>query len=263
MGNKDETIQNNGAIHVVARIIKNVVSSAAEAEIAAVFINAKEAVPIRQSLEEMGHPQPPTEIITDNQAAHGILNKSCKQTRSKAIDMNYYWVRDRIEQGQFKLTWKTGAENLADYFTKHHSPAHHKKMRPIYLQIIKYKWAQMAKIENLRGCIDRLKQTQKENRQTLKGSKTKDIQKATSGTTKKALHKHSHKSPTEKLGHNKVPIQTICNFKSEVTYKPCNFKSEVTYKPGLKLDRTASYCTKVSTGKLGLQSLRSKTNTRL
>ena len=65
----------------------------------------------------MGHPQPPTEIKIDNQSAHGILKRSCKQTRSKAIDMNYYWVRDRKAQKQFKLAWKTGAEKLTDYFT--------------------------------------------------------------------------------------------------------------------------------------------------
>ena len=106
-------------------------SSAAEAEIAGIFTNAKEAVPIRPTLEEMGHPQPPTEITTDNMTASGILNKTFKQTRSKAIDMNYNWVRDRIAQKQFKLKWERGIDDLADHFTKHHSPAHHKKMRPM------------------------------------------------------------------------------------------------------------------------------------
>ena len=47
LGNKDETLQRNGAIHVIAKIIKNVVSSAAEAEIAGIYTCAKEAVPIR------------------------------------------------------------------------------------------------------------------------------------------------------------------------------------------------------------------------
>ena len=37
-------------------------SSAAEAEIGALYINAREAIPQRQLLEEMGHPQPPTPI---------------------------------------------------------------------------------------------------------------------------------------------------------------------------------------------------------
>ena len=53
LGNKDDSMQNNGAIHILAKIIKNVVSSVAEAEIAAIFMNAKEAVPIRQTLLEM------------------------------------------------------------------------------------------------------------------------------------------------------------------------------------------------------------------
>ena len=154
LGNKDESLQRNGAIHVIAKIIKNVVSSVAEAEIEGVYTCAKEAVPIRLNLEEMGHIQPPTEIITDNLTACGILNKTCKQTRSKAIDMNYYWVRDRIAQKQFNLIWKKGEENLADYFTKHHSPAHHKRMRPIYLQYIKDKQANMAQSIDLRGCVD-------------------------------------------------------------------------------------------------------------
>ena len=85
----------------------------------------------------MGHPQPPTEIATDDMTASGTLNKTFKQTRSKAIDMNCHWVRDRIAQKQFKPTWERGAENLADYFTKHHPPAHHKKMRPMCLHCTK------------------------------------------------------------------------------------------------------------------------------
>ena len=130
-------MKNNGAIHVIAKMIKNVVSSAAEAEIAGIFTNAKEAVPTKLTLEEMGHPQPPTEIATDNMTASGMLNKTFKQTRSKAIDMNYHWARDRIAQKQFKLKWERGIDNLADYFTKHHSPAHHKKMRPMHLHCMK------------------------------------------------------------------------------------------------------------------------------
>ena len=49
---------NNGAILNVAQIIKNVMSSAAEAELGALFICAREAVYIRHILKAMGHPQP-------------------------------------------------------------------------------------------------------------------------------------------------------------------------------------------------------------
>ena len=53
---------NNGAILTIAQIICAVMSSAAEAELGAIFINAKEAIYLRQILTEMGHPQPPTPI---------------------------------------------------------------------------------------------------------------------------------------------------------------------------------------------------------
>ena len=123
----------NGSILVLAKVIKNVVSSASEAEVAALFMNARLALPLRVALEELGHQQPATEMVTDNSTAEGILNGKMKQNRSKGMDMRYYWLRDRVSQGQFIITWKTGAVNLADYFTKHHPASHHKALRPIYL----------------------------------------------------------------------------------------------------------------------------------
>jgi hypothetical protein len=56
----------DGAIHTVCNILKNVMSSATEAEFAGLFHNAKEGAMIRNILEELGWPQPPTPIQTDN-----------------------------------------------------------------------------------------------------------------------------------------------------------------------------------------------------
>ena len=158
LGDKTNKITNNGPIHILAKIIKNVVSSAAEAEIAAVFMNAKDACPIRITLEKMGHKQPPTTIVTDNATAAGILNNNMKQVRSKANDMRYYWVQDRIKQKQFNLIWKAGKENLADYYTKRHSPSHHKNMRPTYLHCPNNAdYTNIVKLNsNLRGCVNRV-----------------------------------------------------------------------------------------------------------
>ena len=44
----------NGPILTIAQIVKYVMSSAAEAELARLFITAKDMVPIRQTLIEMG-----------------------------------------------------------------------------------------------------------------------------------------------------------------------------------------------------------------
>ena len=80
-------------------------SSAAEAELGALFLNAKEAVPIRTTLIEMNWPKPPTPIQVDNSTALGIANQSIKQKKSKAMDMWFYWVIDRIKQVQFRVYW--------------------------------------------------------------------------------------------------------------------------------------------------------------
>jgi len=47
-------------------------SLAAEAELGALFINAKEAVYLRQILMEMGHPQPKTPTAETYQSGHAI-----------------------------------------------------------------------------------------------------------------------------------------------------------------------------------------------
>ena len=129
----------NGAIHVHSSIIRNVMSSAAEAEIGAAYLNAQDACPMRQTLIDLGHTQPTTgtPLQTDNACAEGILNDTVKQKRSKAIDMRFYWLQDRALQGMYNIYWKPGESNHADYFSKHHSPAHHKRTRPVYLYIPK------------------------------------------------------------------------------------------------------------------------------
>ena len=50
----------NAPFHVVAKILNMITISAMETELAATFYNAKEALPFRVTLAEMGHPQPPT-----------------------------------------------------------------------------------------------------------------------------------------------------------------------------------------------------------
>jgi hypothetical protein len=123
----------NGAVHVLCHIMREVLSSAAEAELGALFHNGKEACPLRIALEEMGHPQPATPIATDNNTASGIATDTVKQKRSKAIDMRFYWIRDRVRQGQFQIYWSKGLTNRADYFSKHHPSSHHQAIRSTYL----------------------------------------------------------------------------------------------------------------------------------
>jgi hypothetical protein len=120
-----------------AIIVKAVMSSAAEAELGAIYLNAREAVHLRQILEEMKHPQPKTPIQTDNTTAKGVINNKIQPKSTKAMDMRFHWLRDREAQGQFRIHWQPGSTNLTDYFTKHHSPAHHVNVRAEFLTRVK------------------------------------------------------------------------------------------------------------------------------
>jgi hypothetical protein len=131
-GDKKHT-EYNVPVHILSQIMREVLSSAAEAEMAALFYNCKEACTIRTTLEEMGYPQPATPVVTDNSTAAGIANATVKQRRSKAIDMRYYWVRDRTRQQQFKIVWRKGKFNRADYISKHHPASHHQAIRFAYV----------------------------------------------------------------------------------------------------------------------------------
>jgi hypothetical protein len=123
----------NGPVHILSKIATPVLASAAEAEFAGLYRNGQEGCTLRTTLIEMGHPQLPTHIKIDNSTAAGIANDTVKQRRSIAIDMRYYWIRDCVRQGQFIVHWKRGANNDADYFSKHHAPAHYRRMRSRYL----------------------------------------------------------------------------------------------------------------------------------
>ena len=78
----NQPIKLNGAIAVLCTILKFVAASAAEAELGALFLNAKEAKIIRLMLEELGHSQPPTPIHCNNSITVGIVNNTIKWQKS-------------------------------------------------------------------------------------------------------------------------------------------------------------------------------------
>jgi len=124
----------NGAIDIVSSIIPTVVSAASEAELAALFLNGQAAMPTRQTLQDLGYPQSATPIFTDNTTALGIASSTVRLKRSKAIDMRYFWIRDRVTLGDYSVTWGPGCENLGDYFTKTHPTSHYRAMRPTFVR---------------------------------------------------------------------------------------------------------------------------------
>eukprot|EP00957_Ditylum_brightwellii_P185902 14153481-Ditylum_brightwellii.AAC.1 len=64
----------NGLVLVLLQILRNVMASAAEAEMGALFENAKEAVALGTMLNELGYRQPATPIQVNNSTAQGIVD---------------------------------------------------------------------------------------------------------------------------------------------------------------------------------------------
>eukprot|EP00957_Ditylum_brightwellii_P210393 15364925-Ditylum_brightwellii.AAC.2 len=68
----------NGPICTVCEVLRTVMASATEVEIRGLFVNTRKREEMHMMLMEIGHPQPPNSIMTDDSTASGIMNKTVK-----------------------------------------------------------------------------------------------------------------------------------------------------------------------------------------
>jgi hypothetical protein len=82
--------------------------------------------------------------------AEAVTNGKVQPKRTKAMDMRFHWLRDRECQQQFRIYWRPGKLNYADYWTKHHPTKHHQNIRKefitpqIVLEMLRQEQAQVA-----------------------------------------------------------------------------------------------------------------------
>ena len=95
MPDNAEYLNNNGAVLNTAKIICNVVTSASDAEINALFINTRQAIPSCYLIAEMGHSKPATPSQTDNTTSLGFVTKNLNPKAKKSTDMNNWLMRDK------------------------------------------------------------------------------------------------------------------------------------------------------------------------
>ena len=108
----NQPIRLNGAIYTLCTVLIFLASSAAEAELGALFLNIKEGRVLRLNLAEMGHPQPPTPIHCENTTAVGITNKTIKKHQSRPMEMRYFYSCDQVKRGNFNVQYHPGLECL-------------------------------------------------------------------------------------------------------------------------------------------------------
>jgi hypothetical protein len=125
LSENDPFLRFNSAVLFIAQIIKFVMAPAAESKLAALFIMAREMIPHRQTLIDMGWPQPKNPIQTDNSTAAGVTNNTIIPCRIKMMDMQFWWLRCQESQDQFCYYWDAGSKNWSDYNTKHHPDSYH------------------------------------------------------------------------------------------------------------------------------------------
>jgi hypothetical protein len=54
----------------------------------------------------------------DNTVALGIAAGKVNGKRTKSMDMRFFWLSDRVNQGHFYCSHIAGQYNIADFFTK-------------------------------------------------------------------------------------------------------------------------------------------------
>jgi hypothetical protein len=125
-----DSIKLNCAFFTLCAILCFVFTSTAEAKLGTLFLNCKKGMIFRMTLEELGHPQPKTQVHCNNATTIGIANNTIKRQHLGLMEMRYFWVCDKIAQDAYSVKWHPGQENLADYQSKHHLGPHHQTVHP-------------------------------------------------------------------------------------------------------------------------------------
>jgi hypothetical protein len=132
---RDNPDYDNGLIECISTIIPTIVTGAAEAEYAGLFIAGQTGLAYRYTLQDLNCPQldTGTRITCDNLTSGKIAHRKWKQKRSKPMDMRYHWVRDRCDLKDFYIEWRKGDHSIADLLTKSHPTSHFLSMRKHYV----------------------------------------------------------------------------------------------------------------------------------
>ena len=78
-----------------------------------------EAVWLRILLQDVGEEQKePTMIKCDNQSSIKLVNNPIFHARTKHVDAQFHFVREKLQSNEIALMYCNTCENTADIFTK-------------------------------------------------------------------------------------------------------------------------------------------------
>lgn len=112
-----------------SRLQPTVATSTQEAEYMAASAATKEALSMRKVFKDFGLVMPLLEIRSDSQSAISLAHNPMVQARSKHIDIQHHFVRDRVMRNEVALSYCPTEEMVADMLTKALDPEQVKKCR--------------------------------------------------------------------------------------------------------------------------------------
>jgi hypothetical protein len=125
-----------GSISWQSKKQKTVALSTVEAEYMAATQSTKEALWWRSTMHGLGYgTDQPTSLLSDSQGAIALAKNPEHHARTKHIDIQYHFTRERVADGSIALAFVGTEDMAADVLTKAlESPAHSKAMRQLGMQ---------------------------------------------------------------------------------------------------------------------------------
>lgn len=109
----------NGLVSWSSQRQKLVTLSTTEAEYVAVASAAKEAIWLRNLLNDLGYRQKnATVILIDNQSTIRLVKNPEFHKRTKHIDIKFHYIREKVESGDICVQYTPTDSQRADMFTK-------------------------------------------------------------------------------------------------------------------------------------------------
>ena len=106
----------------------SVALSSCEAELYAGTMAAQECIWLCKLLTELGHPQPTPTLWCDNQSTIALTENPVFHSRTKHIELRYFFIRDCVQEGKLVAKYMSSADNLADIFIKSLRKDQHSKL---------------------------------------------------------------------------------------------------------------------------------------